>query len=371
MICTMAVKRPLNVLFMTRRFPPSVGGMEKFAYDLHNSLKVKARVRLIKWGGSNKYIPVILMPVFFLRACWVLITQRVDVIHVQDGVFSILGVALKFIFRKPLTVVIHGLDITHEGKLYKFLIPKALKRADHIFCISNVAMEEVIRRGIDKNKVSFVPLGITDDLNLVDKAASKQRVLQKLAVPSSSKLILSTGRLVRRKGVDWFIESVLPELIQENSSIYFIVSGTGPELETIEQTIKRQKVEANIRLLGRTSDEFLRDLYNGSDIFVMPNIKVPGDMEGFGLVLLEAALCELPIVATGIEGITDAIIDGQNGILVGEKDTTSFTLEIRSLLSVPAKAHQLGNKARQFTLKNFSWDKIAQAYTDEYQKLLG
>lgn len=370
MIHTMTQEKRLDILFMTRRFPPSVGGMEKFAYDLSRAIGQKSNVHLIKWGGSNKYVPVVLMPLFFIRACWVLTTQKIEVIHMQDGVFSVMGVVLKYVFRKPLTVVIHGLDITHENKLYQILVLWALKRADIIFCISHMAQAEVVKRGINQGKTIFIPLGITDDLSDSNREAARQRVIKKLELLESSKIILSAGRLVKRKGVNWFVGNVLPGIVKNNSKVVFIVSGQGPEQEAIKHTIKKLELEENVHLLGRTSDEFLADLYKGSDVFVMPNIKVPGDMEGFGIVLLEAALCELPIVATGIEGITDAIIKDENGILVAEKDVTGFANVIVKLLSDSKKAHQMGAKSRQYTLKNFSWDKIADQYIKGYNKLL-
>ncbi len=115
-----------------------------------------------------------------------------------------------------------------------------------------------------------------------------------------------------------------------------------------------------MRLLGRTSDDVLRDLYNGSDVFVMPNLRVNGDMEGFGRVLLEAALCELPVVATGIEGITDAITDGENGTLVAERDPSAFAAAVQAVLTDPAAAHGAGARARAYTLAHFSWDRAGR-----------
>lgn len=363
--------KELSVLFITRRFPPSVGGMEKFAFDLSNALGKKTKLHLIKWGGSNKYIPILLIPWFFLCACWVLLTKKVDVIHMQDGVFSIWGVVLKYVFRKPMTVVIHGLDITHEGKLYQFLVPKALKRSDHVFCISNMAVDEVVNRGVTKDKVSFVPLGMTDDLYLENKMESRDKIINQLKLDENTQIILSNGRLIKRKGVAWFVVNVMPGLVKKYGKIVLVVSGDGPVRAEIEQAIKSNDLNAKVLLLGQTSDQILQDLYNGSDLFVMPNIKVEGDPEGFGRVVLEAALCELPVVATGIEGIVDAISDGKNGVLVKEKDSNAFERKILELLKDTKEAKQFGEKARQYTLLNFDWDNIANQYVDEYKKLLG
>ncbi len=356
---------------MTRRFPPSVGGMEKFAYDLYSSLSKKTNVHLIKWSGRSRYIPVILFPVFFIRASWILLTKPVEIIHMQDGVFSILGMFLKILFRKPLVVVIHGLDVTYKNKLYQYLNTKALNRADHIFSISNTAVNEVVNKEIPKANISFVPLGITDDLNKSDKQLSRSSVINELGLNKDAKIILSVGRLVKRKGIDWFIQNVLIEIVKVDKSIVFLISGEGPERESIQRTIDRIKLHSNIYMLGQTSDHFLAELYNGSDLFVMPNITIPGDMEGFGRVLLEASLCELPIVASSIEGITDAITYGKNGILVQPGHPEVFRDQIVSFLNNKNNAISFGKRSRQFTLQDFNWDKISDLYLTEYQKLLG
>ena len=361
-------RRP-TILFMARRFPPSVGGMERFAYDLHESLRAKADVHLVKWGGPNKYLPLVL-PWFFVRACWILATRKVDIVHVQDALQSPMGAILKLLFRKPLTVVVHGLDISFDNRLYQAVVPRALRRADHVFCISRAARDEVVTRGVPADKVSCVPLGITDDLYDVDRASARQRVGTEAGVEEPCRIVLSTGRLVKRKGVNWFVEAVLPGLVRDDERIVLVVSGDGPERSEIEATVDRLDVRDHVRLLGRTSDDVLRDLYNGSDVFVMPNIRVPGDMEGFGRVLLEAACCELPVVATGIEGIRDAITDGENGTLVAEADPAAFAGAVRAVLADPEAARRAGARAREYTLAHFGWERVAEQYLAEYQKVL-
>ena len=120
--------------------------MERFAFDLSGSIKMQADVYLISWSGRPRPLLIVMLPVMFVRSSWILLTKRVDIIHMQDGILSVMGVVLKFFFRKPLSVVIHGLDITFDNRLYQNVIPWALKRADVVFCISNAAKDEVIKK---------------------------------------------------------------------------------------------------------------------------------------------------------------------------------------------------------------------------------
>jgi phosphatidyl-myo-inositol dimannoside synthase len=351
----------MNILFITRRFPPSVGGMERYAFDLYSALARQSdlKIRLIKWSGHNKWLHVALLPYFFIAGFWMLLTQKVDIIHMQDGVLAPIGWVLHLIFRKPYVVVIHGLDITYSNPLFKVAVPFAVRRASKVICISSAAREEVLKRNVKPEKAVVVTLGIDDVLYMSNKQAARQSIMQELNIPNSSKILLSVGRLVRRKGIAWFIQNVMPGIVAKNPQAILLVAGKGDDRENIEAAIKKVSLEHSVRLLGRTTDEMRRNLFNGSDVFIMPNISVAGDMEGFGLVLTEAASCELPVVAAGIEGIRDAVKDGENGYLVSSKDSAAFEVKILDILAHPDAAEDFGKKARLYTLKNYNWPAIA------------
>jgi phosphatidyl-myo-inositol dimannoside synthase len=148
------------------------------------------------------------------------------------------------------------------------------------------------------------------------------------------------------------------------------VIGEGPQRPAIRAAIDKHGLQRHVRLLGRAADDLYAAAYNGADVFVMPNIMVPGDMEGFGLVLLEAALCALPVVAADMEGIRDAVADGRNGRLVPSSDAIGFQKSIRHFLDDPAAAKKFGRQSRDYTLQHYRWDTVAGHYLDIYKKLL-
>ena len=356
----------MNVLFLTRKFPPSVGGMERYASDLHDSISENANVTLVKWGGSNKLFPLI-APFFFIKSVLYLLTKNIEIIHIQDGLLSPLGLTLSKVFRKPFVVVIHGLDITYENKIYQMVIPFCLRRANKIICISNAAREQVISRGVNSSKVDFVPLGITDDLFVNNKVKAKNTIENRYRLNAKTKKILSVGRLVERKGIHWFIDQAMPKLLDKDPEIALFISGSGETLPIIEKVIESNGLCEKVFMLGRVPNDELLDLYNGCDLFVMPNISVKNDMEGFGRVLLEAASCQMPVVATGIEGIVDAIKHEKNGILLEEKDTESFVDSILHFLD-EKNGIPFGAKARAYSLENYNWDIIGSKVVEIYQQ---
>lgn len=357
-----------NILFMARRFPPSVGGMERFAFDLSNALGEKVQLQKITWGGSNKWLPLIL-PLFFLRAAWTLLLKSdIKIIHIQDAVQAPIGWLLHIIFRKPYIVVAHGLDITYRNEFYQRIILPFVRRADVVVSISTATKEEADARGVNPDKSRVITLGTHDDYGnpKPDRITLAKKIGHDLR---SKKLLITTGRLVKRKGVEWFIINVLPELVKKDKSILYLVAGDGAEKEAIKAAIGKMSMQDNVRMLGRVSDEVRSLLYQSCDVFVMPNIVVPGDMEGFGIVVHEAAVAGLPVVASNLEGIADALSNGNNGILVKSKDAKAFIKNINQLLDDDKKRRDFGKKARKYTLSTYSWGKIADRYIDVYNKL--
>lgn len=359
----------MKVLFIARRFPPSVGGMERFAYDLANAIEEQVTLKKITWGGSNKWLPLVL-PIFFLRASWSLMTERdIDVIHIQDAVQAPIGWLLHVIFRKPYVVVAHGLDITYQKAFYQQLILPFVRRASKVMSISSATSDEVLKRGIKPENASVITLGTHDDYNgavIPNRAALSKGLKFNL---SERLLLLTTGRLVKRKGVAWFISNVLPGLAEQHPKILYIVVGEGAQRQAIEDVIAKHKLSSHVLLTGRVSDDIRSLLYQSSDIFVMPNIIVPGDMEGFGIVVQEAAVAQLPVVASDLEGIKDALVDQKNGIMLPTRDADGFGEAIEKLITDKEYRRSFGEKAREFTLKEYSWTRIAKKYVSVYEQV--
>ncbi len=361
----------MKILFIARRFPPSVGGMERFAFDLSAALKTKTQMHRITWGGSNTWLPIIL-PLFFLRALWKLLTDRqIDIIHMQDAVQAPIGWLLSKLFRRPYVVIVHGLDITYGKYGYQKLIPPFVRRADAVIAISAAAEQEALARGVKKTNVQTIPLGINDDFDDNERPAASV-VSEALGTDTSNRvLLLTTGRLVKRKGVRWFIANVLPELVKDHPEVMYAVVGEGSEREAIEAAIADKGLKNHVILMGRVSDDVRSLLYRAADIFVMPNIVVPNDIEGFGIVVQEAACAGLPVVASDLQGIKDALTDGKNGILVQTEDKDAFKAEISKLIENPVSRREFGANARNYTLSEYGWDRIANQYVKVYEKLLG
>ncbi|MEM9998405.1 MAG: glycosyltransferase family 4 protein, partial [Bacteroidota bacterium] len=129
-------------------------------------------------------------------------------------------------------------------------------------------------------------------------------------------------------------------------------------------------VSDRLRLLGRVPEADLATLLRGADVFVMPNVQVEGDMEGFGVVMLEAGLCELPVVAAALEGIQDVVADAENGFLVPPEDPAAFAEQIRVLIRDRELRDLLGERARAYVMASFSWPAVARRTVRHLQDLV-
>ncbi len=359
----------MKIFFVTRCYPPVIGGMEKVSYELTGHLANLADTYLVANRKGKKNLPLFL-PYALFQALFLIKRHSIDVIHLGDASLAPLGVIIKSVFSLPVVSTVHGLDVTYSNKLYRRIIPKCLKKLDKLICISEHTLGECQKTGIPVSMCTVIPNGIVPDEFYLPEHDSKEKLQAALEIDLADKrLLLSVGHLVARKGIPWFIQAVMPRLSKD--TIYLIIGGygnasRGDEKEVYSRQIKELGLDGQVFLLGEVSMEVLRLAYNSADLLVMPNIKVPGDMEGFGIVALEAASCGLPVLAANLEGIKDAVIDGENGFLVESGNAEDFIKHVSSY----KKQAKLRQRVREYTIEHFGWGKIAERYLETFQALV-
>ncbi|MBU0598627.1 glycosyltransferase family 4 protein [Patescibacteria group bacterium] len=288
-------------------------------------------------------------------------SKKVDVYYLCDCLIAPVGRLLKILTGKPVLATAHGLDITYNKWFYQKINVSSARSLDGIICVSQSTFDECKKRNFSSKKLSLISNGVD-----IEKYSGKRHkdyyrniVEKKYNFVLKNKLVLLTvGRLVPRKGVDWFVKNVLQNL-QDN--IEYLIVGKGPDKQKIDCSINQLGLVKRAHLLGSISDDELKIVLNSSDLFIMPNIKVRGDCEGFGLVALEAASCGLPVIASNIEGINGAIIDRKNGFLVESGNAHEFIKLINELLKMDDR-EELMQKIKNYTIQNYSWRNIANQY---------
>ncbi|AEF97056.1 glycosyltransferase family 4 protein [Methanotorris igneus] len=349
----------MNILFIARNYPPQVGGAERLNYELIQNLKNLMDIEVIP-NKFGKYSPLFHIYAVFKA---VLNRKNIEVVFLSDAYLSPIIPIIKLILKKPVVIKVHGLDITFSNKIYQLIIPRFVNMADKVICISNATKKECIRRGVSPDKCKVILIGINgkDPNDHMDEKA-----YSKFNIDEHKYILLSVGRLVERKGIHWFVENVIPKLIKKEKNITYVIAGDGPYRETIENIILSKGLEDYVKLLGKVSDDDLELLYNIADIFIMPNIPVDGDMEGFGIVVLEASSHGVPVIASDLEGIRDAVINGKTGFLVEPLNEDAYVEKILEMLDKVKKDRKMKENIKKLTLQNYNWDKISQEYYDVF-----
>lgn len=355
----------MKILYITRKYPPMVGGMESFSYNLYNNFDKKdADVTLVSLG--KKQINLIwFVPYVFFRTLFT--ASKYDVIFIGDAVLSIVGFFTKLFYPKKTVVVnVFGLDITFKNKIYQIYLKLFYNKFDKYISISRET-DNILHQKTDCNSVIITPGIEAAEINAASEE-EKRTFRKKYGISENDLVLVTVGRLVRRKGVLWFTENVMPMLKGKN--VKYLVVGGGEDKELIEAAVGKLDLSSEVKLLGRVSDEELSEVYKCSDVFVMPNIHVENDMEGFGIVAAEASMHGLIVTASGIEGIKDAIIDGKNGFLLESGNAEQYYEKITDIAAHLSDYKAMTRDFSEFTQVNYNWKHICSQYIDLFKNLI-
>jgi len=376
----------MKILLITWNYPPKTGGMENMIFEVVRQLTPTAQVDIIApFADSSKDEPEIPRLIraqregllsFFVYAHWAGIRlareTKYDVIMTGSALVLPIAYLLGVLFRLPVVAIVHGLDIIYPKPLYQIAMRFLLPRCRHIIANSRMTKQLAIERGLAPDRVTVINPGI--DVSEFDRLRDPKDIRQRYDI-GNRRFVLSAGRLVKRKGILDFISRALPDIVKHDPDTILVVIGENPSqslahrddlLTQIRYEIARLELQENVRLVGWTSREDLVAFYQSSDIFVLPAINVPGDIEGFGIVLLEANAAGKPVVATTVGGISDAVADGISGILIEPENWAIIAQSVTNLLRDDELRQKLGHQGRERAENEFDWKIIGR----QYHKLL-
>tara|TARA_R110000868_G_scaffold1211_7_gene9442 strand:+ start:13572 stop:14621 length:1050 start_codon:yes stop_codon:yes gene_type:complete len=291
-----------------------------------------------------------------------------DVILFSSMVTASLAKLTRSRINVPMVTINHGQDVKMPIGIYQKFVPKIFEALDGVISVSRATRDECIKRGMNPDKGIALPNGF--DMSDFKEVPSKIEAIETIECAFSislngKKLLLTVGRQVKRKGHEWFIKEVLPKI---KSDVIYLVIGEGPEYQKLLEVRSESKAKDQILLVGKQPDSILKQAYSAADIFVMPNIPVEGDMEGFGIVLLEANLAATPAVASDLEGIKDVVEDGSNGFKIPIYEAEEFAKKIDKILIEDIA--ELEKSSRNYVEENFAWNKVAERYINYLKEVV-
>lgn len=350
------------LVFVTRKYPPAVGGMETLAANVWRVLSSHdGRSLLIAYSGTYAGL-IWWLPVAIMRLFAVLVRRGKRFVLVGDAATYALMYPLLRLFRVPNAVMVMGLDLTYSNRLYRAVVYPAIRRAPSVVAISRSTARLAREVGVQSNHLHVVAPGVQiPSFAPNEKERDRSWVTSSLGIPADSCVVLSLGRLVERKGVRWFVESVLPSL---PDTVHLVIAGDGSDRTRIEETAKSAHVWDRVHILGQVDEVVKNRLMSGCDLLVQPNIPVHDDVEGFGLVIVEATLRGTPVVASDLQGIQDAVQPGITGFLLPPEDPDEWQRTLQQLASNREDLAAKGRRFRSEAIEIYGEDRMGRDLID-------
>lgn len=296
---------------------------------------------------------------FFFKGLRLALRHRFQAVHagrvLPEGLVALLVARL---VRIPVVIYAHGEEITTWRQPGKFRAMRfAYRHADRLVANSEFTRDELIKLGVAPERITLIYPGV--DIERFRPGLPCDDLKAGIGLTPNQKLILSVGRLSRRKGFDMVIRS-LPELVKQGLDVRYALIGIGEDRDYLSNLARELGVSERVHMLGHVLPEDLPRWYNACDVFVMPNREINGDTEGFGMVFVEAAACGKPAIGGRAGGTGAAILDGVTGWRVDGLSGDELSRALARVLTDKNLAVAVGGKGRERAVQEFGWETVAR-----------
>ena len=363
-------------LLVTNDFPPKVGGIQTYLWELWRRLPPdETTVLTTAYEGAEAFdreqpfrVERIASKVMLPTPSLVRRINRLadevaaKVVLLDPVVWPPIGVMGRALDR-PYGLVLHGAEITVPARLpaARQALAAAVRGACHVISAGGYAAAEAAQAAGHERMptTTIVPPGVdVDRFRPIDTADERRRVRASFGLPTDGVLVVGLSRLVPRKGFDVLIDAAA--IVRERRpdvDLHVAIGGRGRDADRL-----RKRAAGSTSFLGRIPDDRLPGLYACADVFAMVcrNRWFGLEQEGFGIVFVEAAACGVPQLAGESGGAAEAVVDGETGLVVRRPDDATATARELERLVVDGDVRTaMGAAARRRAVERFSWDVLA------------
>jgi len=344
---------------------------------LHSSFSVamcgpKGAGAFLPEGMICAEVPLMPLSRFLIGCQWEMIklarTFEPRVVYSGSGLTAPAALIAARVAGARTVCFLHGLDIVADHLLYRNLFLPAIRRIDRVLVNSQHTASLAVSAGVRPGRIEIIHPGV-EMPDWLDRPTARQRFRDRYEL-GSKPVLLAAGRLTQRKGLAEFIRHAMPAIRSELPDVQLLVIGSEPSnalkhnggvRADIVAAIGETGMELNVSLLGLIDDASLSDAYFAADAMVFPVLDLPGDVEGFGMVAVEAAAHGLPTVAFAVGGVSDAVADGESGWLIPSGGYAGMLQSILSLLKLNGGCVWADNCRRH--AERFTWRIFEQKLT--------
>jgi len=358
----------MRILLATNDFLPKVGGIQTYCYQLAKKLTSLGEKIVVLAPGVEgalefdkrqnfKIIRIRKKISLYFTFFSTLRRERIEKILVAHRAnYARLASWANILLKTPYDIIAYGGEILLPKR--KSAIKKNFARAEKVITISNFTKGRLIEIGIPEKKIAVIHPGV--DPAKFNPELSPAEIRKRFNL-ENKRVILTVSHLVKRKGHHNVLKT-LPQVLEKIPNLIYLIIGKGTEEEKLKGVVKDLKLEDKVIFAGKVKEEELPLYYGACDLFIMPSyeIKEKGDVEGFGIVYLEAGASGKPVIGGYSGGVPDAIIDGETGLLVDPLNINQIAEALVKLLTNPEFSRKLGEKGRKRVEQELNWQEMAK-----------
>ena len=365
-----------RVLLLTLEFPPRRGGVARYLFGLAQYWKDQVFVVASPEPGSSEHDAKspfkilrhqLLFKTFWPRwlpSVWFALkySRQYDTLWVSHILpLGTVACFVSWILRKDYFVFLHSMDfaLATRNSWKKFLTKQILKRATLVVSNSHALESRVKEFSGDSIKTLVVYPFVNPDMMRANVQDGDIKTLKQ----ENKITLLTVGRLVGRKGHHQVLKAIAGLARTGGKQIQYNIVGSGLEYSAIIKHAQKLGIVPFVRFYQNVSDEDLPRMYAEADIFAMPTESKGPDMEGFGIVYLEAGLSGLPVIGSKLPGVDEAVLHGQTGILVEAGNTDKVAVAIKYLIDNPEARKRFGQAGRERVVQEFCCNDQAKKLT--------
>lgn len=383
----MSDKPRRRALVISRNLPPLTGGMERLNFHAYQALRNQFDMAICGPEGvgaflaqGDRRVEIQCSPLSrFLATCqwqsWKLAGRlQPKLVYSGSGLTAPAALMAARSVGARSACFLHGLDIVADHPIYRRFFLPAIRRQDRILVNSHHTADLAESVGVKPDRIRVVHPGV--DLPDLSIRAESRRDLRERFSLGDRPMLLAAGRLTERKGLEPFIRQSLPEIVRHYPGTSLVVIGGEASqalqhrpgiMEAIRKASRDTGLESQILILGGVTDEVLSQAYFAADLLVFPVRDLPGDIEGFGMVAVEAAAHGLQTVAFRVGGVPDAVEHGISGWLLKPGDYQEMAQTIVSALSQPGAPESMRQASIEKIYRHaerFRWEKFDRSFLE-------